>query len=147
MARQHHSYTDWKPIVLNPRAVDSHPIELFDDVNVENLQLWMGACGPSDSYTLRFKVFVDLKQEALDALKEFGRDPQVYAWPIVEQYDEIRVRQPTPSSPWSVTVGEETVSSGWLLQVDQKMVGRVKAEILQSGGTRRLLLYRLVRRG
>lgn len=139
-------FTDWKQIVLNPRVDVAQPEQLFDDTNVVNVQIWFGATGPMDHYALRFRTFVKLSGDAIEAVKALGRNPEEVAWPTYEEYTGLHIsRYPEPSSPWRVMAGGELIADGFLLQINQQMVGRVKCEILQTEGQRRLLLYRLVR--
>lgn len=138
-------FSAWFPLVTNPQSVNNPASQVFDSERVEGFQIWFGESTPADAWDLTLRLFVDLAEqpEAVAGLLALGRDPEQYSWVPFEVYHDVKVVQPPGAGGWCVAMGEEVISPGWVLTVDQNVPGRVRAEIVQVRGQRRLLLYRL----
>lgn len=139
-------FTSWSPIVTNPQSVNNPAVQVFDSELVIGLQLWFGESTPGDAWDLTLRLYVELsdQQEAKAGLLALGRDPDQFSWVPIEQYQDIKVTRPGGTADWCVSVGDNIVSPGWVMTIMQNVPGRIRGEIVQTRGNRRLLLYRLL---
>jgi len=125
--------------------VNNPALQIFDSELVIGLQLWFGESTPADTWDLTLRLFVDLsdQQEAQAGLLALSRDPDQFSWVPIEVYKDIKVVRPS-GEHWCISVGDSIVSPGWVMTLENRVPGRIRGEIVQTSGSRRLLLYRLM---